>query len=277
MKNLYKKGWIIGGMAMILFVACNCSVLAQIPKVPDYGPDIVDKTVNQKRDSIDQNKVINANENDLIFDRYERMPTFPGEAEELFKFIAKNLRYPIEDLEKGIEGRVIVRFIVRKTGKIENAKVIRSVSKSIDEEALRIVNSLPDFIPGEQGGKKVDIEYTLPVSFKIGSNKKNNVYAVIDKMPQFPGGENELFSFINSHIHYPVSGLDEFPVGKVILRFIITKKGSVTGVEILRSLDPFCDREAVRIIKMLPNFIPGEHKGKKVAVYYTLPVTFELE
>ncbi|MDD4967982.1 MAG: energy transducer TonB [Paludibacter sp.] len=277
MKNQYKKCWVIGGMTVILIVACSFLGNAQTPNTPTYGTNIVDKTVNQKKDSIDQNKNINANENNLIIDRYERMPTFPGGSKELFKFISKNLRYPIEDIEKGIEGRVIVRFIVRKTGKIENAKVVRSVSKSIDEEALRIVNSLPDFIPGEQGGKKVDIEYTLPVPFKISSNTKNNVYTVVDKMPQFPGGDSELFSFINSHIHYPVAGLDEFPVGKVILRFIITKKGSVTGVEILRSLDPFCDREAVRVIKMLPNFIPGEHKGKKVAVYYTLPVTFKME
>jgi protein TonB len=103
----------------------------------------------------------------------------------------------------------------------------------------------------------------------------NKVYAVTEKMPQFPGGEDSLINFIYKKIRLPETGAEGNGIpGKVIVRFIVTKSGSVTRVEVVRSLDPACDREAIRVIKILPDFIPGEHNGRKVAVYYTLAVSF---
>lgn len=105
------------------------------------------------------------------------------------------------------------------------------------------------------------------------------IYKVIEQMPQFPGGEAEMLGYISKNIIYPpimgqcYNGIQ----GKVILRFVVEKDGSVSNVEVIRSLDMDMDKEAVRVIKKMPNFIPGKQNGKVIRVYYTIPVTFKLE
>lgn len=276
MKDQDKKGWIILVMTVFLIFAYPFLGIAQKMQVTTNGPESIDISTNQRNVSNVQSKSNVVNENDFIFYGYERMPTFPGGEKGLYKFITLNLRYPIEDKEKGIEGKVLVRFIVRKTGEIENAEVVRSVSNLIDEEALRIVSLMPDFIPGEQGGQKVDIVLTLPILFKINSKIKKNIYNVVEKMPQFPGGESALCTFIARNLHYPpIEGCGI--QGKIILRFVITESGFVSDVEVIRSFGKDCDNEAVRVVEKLPKWIPGEHNGQKVAVYYTLPIAFKME
>jgi TonB family protein len=97
----------------------------------------------------------------------------------------------------------------------------------------------------------------------------------LEQMPQFPGGEKELFKFINKNLKYPVTEPDV--IGKVICRFIVNKDGSVSNIEVIRSLEPECDKEAIRVIKLLPKFIPGKMNGSNVRVWYTIPITFKLE
>jgi TonB family protein len=103
---------------------------------------------------------------------------------------------------------------------------------------------------------------------------KLKIYDIVEKMPMFPGGEEELYKFINLNLIYPNS--DNDLQGKVICRFAVDLDGSVIRPEILRSLDPTCDKEAVRVIKLL-NFIPGKHNGQIVRVYYTIPISFKPE
>ena len=105
---------------------------------------------------------------------------------------------------------------------------------------------------------------------------QDSILTVTEKMPQFPGGDSALMTFICKKLHYPP--IDGCGIqGKVIILFIITKSGAVSHVEVLRSFDPACDKEAITVIKKLPRWIPGEHNGKKVAVYYTIPIVFKLE
>jgi len=216
------------------------------------------------------------NNKHLPSDYYESMPSFHGGDAKLMNYIKKNINYPLEDKVKGIEGKVIVRFTVTKTGKIKDVTILRGISKQIDEEAIRIATTLPDFIPGTLAkGKPADIEYTLPIVFKI--EPTNNVYEVVEKMPQFPGGDGALSKAIEKNIIYPRFEFEGFYGGKVIVKFIITKKGKISNAKILKSLDPFYDKKAIRTIKLLPKWIPGEHDGKKVNVYYTLPVIFRLQ
>jgi protein TonB len=106
---------------------------------------------------------------------------------------------------------------------------------------------------------------------------EEKVYTVIEQMPQFPGGEAELLNYINKNIKYPVIAQENGVQGKVILRFVVSKSGTVDKVEVIRSLDPACDKEAVRVVKTLPRFIPGKQNGVNVSVWYTLPVTYRLE
>ena len=99
---------------------------------------------------------------------YEKMPVFPGGNDSLLNFIRKNLRLdPKIENGHGIPGKVIVRFVVSKTGEVTNVGVVRSLNPACDKEAIRVVKLLPKFTPGEQNGKKVDVWYTLPVFFKL--------------------------------------------------------------------------------------------------------------
>ena len=101
-------------------------------------------------------------------DLYMEMPEFPGGQEELLYFLQKNVKYPKIAQENGIQGRVIVQFVVAKDGKIEEAVVVRSGGDpSLDKEALRVIKSMPRWIPGKQRGKPVRVQYTVPVNFRL--------------------------------------------------------------------------------------------------------------
>lgn len=110
-----------------------------------------------------------------IFIEVEKMPKFGQEDEEglaFRKYIAENLKYPAEAAKKGIEGRVFVQFIVDYQGKVKDTKVIRGVHELLDAEALRVVETSPDWIPGTQRGKAVNVQYVFPISFVLGKDKK---------------------------------------------------------------------------------------------------------
>src|SRR5690606_17038916 len=102
-----------------------------------------------------------------IFFIVEEMPEFPGGELELRKFIANNIKYPVAAQEKGMQGRVYVTFVVDKNGEVANAKIARGVDPALDKEALRVVNSLPKWIPGKQRGQTVNVSYTVPINFAL--------------------------------------------------------------------------------------------------------------
>ncbi len=104
----------------------------------------------------------------------------------------------------------------------------------------------------------------------------SKVYTVVEQMPEFPGGEFELLKFIMQNLKNPSVNGEEMVEGKVICRFIVDVDGSVIQPEVIRSLDRFCDAEALKVIRLLPKFIPGKQNGKNVRVWYTILVTFKL-
>lgn len=104
---------------------------------------------------------------DEVYINIEQMPVFPGGEKELLSYIGKNLKYPIIDQENNVQGKVILRFVVSKTGMVDKVEVLRSLSRTADSEAIRVVKSLPKFIPGRQNGANVSVWFTLPVTFKL--------------------------------------------------------------------------------------------------------------
>ena len=103
----------------------------------------------------------------VIYRSAEQMPRFPGGEAALMKYIKSHIQYPAEALKSRIEGSVILQFVVDKTGKIGEVKVVRSVDKDLDKEAVRVIKSMPKFTPGRQNGQAVSVWYTLPVTFKL--------------------------------------------------------------------------------------------------------------
>jgi TonB family protein len=106
-----------------------------------------------------------------VFDKVDEMPQFPGGMPAMMQYLSSNIRYPEDAKEAGAQGRVIVSFIVEKDGSISNAKVTKPTYSSLDEEALRLVSAMPNFIPGKQNGEAVRVKYSFPVSFRLGSKE----------------------------------------------------------------------------------------------------------
>lgn len=102
-----------------------------------------------------------------IYDAPEVMPEYPGGMQAMMNFIGENVKYPEDAKEKNISGKVFVSFVVEKDGSVSEAKVVKGVCESIDNEALRVVNAMPKWTPGKMDGKNVRVKYTLPFTFKL--------------------------------------------------------------------------------------------------------------
>ena len=113
--------------------------------------------------------------------------------------------------------------------------------------------------------------------FSEDYDPEGEVFVVVEEMPSFPGGESAMQAFIRKNLKYPQIALENGISGRVICTFVIDGKGKITGVEVLRSVDPNLDREALRVINMMPDWKPGKQQGKPVRVRYTLPVVFRLQ
>ncbi len=102
-----------------------------------------------------------------VFDVVEQMPSFPGGPAALMQYLGSNIKYPVVAEENGVQGRVVCTFVVEKDGSITDVRVIKSVDPSLDREAVRVVKSMPKWIPGKQNGSAVRVKYTVPVTFRL--------------------------------------------------------------------------------------------------------------
>jgi protein TonB len=106
-------------------------------------------------------------EQDSIYVKPDKMPQYRGGMDGLYRYLRENIRYPEKAAKKNIQGKVLVSFVVDKNGKIKQVKLVESVDKALDKEALRVVSNMPRWIPGEKEGKKVNVRFTLPVIFNL--------------------------------------------------------------------------------------------------------------
>ena len=124
-------------------------------------------THRQRRERQDNVDFFGAQQQTTTNDASHAMPQFPGGSTALMQWINKNINYPKDAAEKGIQGRVVVEFVVEKDGSITEVNVIRAVNPSLDKEAQRVVKSMPNWIPGKQNGKPVRVKYTIPITFRL--------------------------------------------------------------------------------------------------------------
>lgn len=126
-----------------------------------------ERKLNKKNDIADIQQEVTQVEDEKVRDAIEQMPQFPGGDDELIKFLIDNVKYSVIAQENGIQGRVICQFVVNKDGSIVDVEVVRSVDPSLDKEAIRVIKSMPKWIPGKKNGVNVNVRYTLPVDFKL--------------------------------------------------------------------------------------------------------------
>ncbi len=136
-----------------------------------------------------------------------------------------------------------------------------------------------DFKEGSDEGTKQMTEEKVIVEEKVEVAPKEDrtVFEVVEQMPKFPGGDAALMSFLSSHIKYPAIAEENGVQGRVVCTFVVEKDGSITDVKVAKGVDPSLDKEAVRVIKSMPKWIPGKQNGSAVRVKFTVPVTFRLQ
>jgi len=299
--------------------------------------------------------------NGYTYKDVSKVPQFPGGDKALMNYLVQHIKYPIIDQENGYQGKVVVQFVIDRSGKVKDPKVVTSVSPGLDREALRVLSQIPDWIPGEINGKKENIYYTLPFVFEIegepsrhSSNVKfdslqivldgqilpmsfkskwlnfskltslntivpkkekekkeliekyglaaangviiaiskkedpvskaevrlekdslgNIIYDVVEKMPEYQGGDVELMNFLKKNLIYPEAEKNKNIQGHVIVFFVVNTLGKIEQAKVLKSLSPECDKEALRVINLMTNWIPGKQNGVPVSVRYTLPIKF---
>ena len=121
---------------------------------------------------------------------------------------------------------------------------------------------------------KEDIAAPEPPKHVVEETK---IFTVVEQMPMFPGGDGALMSYLSSNIHYPTVAAENGVQGRVVVGFVVERDGSITDVNVLRSVDPSLDREAMRVVKSMPKWTPGKQNGSAVRVKYQVPVTFRLQ
>ncbi len=138
---------------VLMMTVGDIACAQNVPLIID--PDKVDEYLAERKDTIN------------VYDVVEQMPRFPGGQGRILEFIEKNLRYPKELEETCVQGRVIIAFVVERSGKLSNIRVVKSVHPALDKEALRVVKLMPRWIPGRQNGITVRVKYIIPVTFQL--------------------------------------------------------------------------------------------------------------
>ena len=121
---------------------------------------------------------------------------------------------------------------------------------------------------------KEDIAAPEPPKHVVEETK---IFTVVEQMPMFPGGDAALMGYLRDNIHYPTVAAENGVQGRVVVGFVVERDGSITDVNIIRSVDPSLDREAMRVVKSMPRWTPGKQNGSAVRVKYQVPVTFRLQ
>jgi len=199
-------------------------------------------------------------DDEKAFEHVEKMPVFPGGDMAMMEFLSKNIKYPVEAQKKELQGRVVVSFVVEKDGSLSDVKVAKSVDPQLDEEALRVVKSMPNWTPGMHNGKTVRVKYYVPISYRLNgpatktdgqtapalrpadsptaqpsASSGEKPYEVVEQMPEFPGGMRAMMEYLSSNVKYPVEAQKMGEQGRVIVGFIVEKDGTVSNAKVVKS------------------------------------------
>lgn len=134
-----------------------------------------------------------------------------------------------------------------------------------------------DIASTEDVGQKVEIKY-VPVAVEEEEPEEQTIFEVVEQMPEFPnGGLAGLMKYLSKNIKYPTIAQENGTQGRVTVQFVVNKDGSIVDAKVLRGVDPYLDKEAIRVISAMPKWKPGMQRGKPVRVKYTVPVMFRLQ
>ena len=204
----------------------------------------------------------------------EQMPNFPGGEAALKDYISEHLVYPQEAKDAGVVGCVYIGVVVMEDGSLACTKVLKGLGHGCDEAALEVFKDMPKWMPAMQRGKAICYPYEVPFFFGI---VEQEMIHTVENMPEYPGGFEAMFDFINANLDYPQEAKDAAIEGKVFVSFIVEIDGSVSSIKLLRGIGYGCDEAAMDVVRKMPKWKPATQRGKPVRVQYQLPFNFKLE
>ena len=187
-------------------------------------------------------------------------------------------------------GKMVAAFTVDTDGSVKNIKLVEFIDSDSAIEMIRVLNACPKWEPAKRNGKPISIEIKYPMVFKPKataakvvpqkkatdsiSNPEDKIYntSAVESKPEFPGGIKEFYAYVAHNYKVPnVKGLS----GKVFVKFVIEKDGSVTDIKVIRDIGYGSGEEAIRMLSKCPKWIPGQQMGKPVRVEYMLPINIK--
>ena len=117
--------------------------------------------------TVSAQKTVVSQKNDQIFDVVEQMPEYPGGMQALFEFLKENIKYPEDAQKQKVEGRVLAKFVIETDGSISDIEVVKNAFPSLDAEAVRVIQAMPNWTPGKQKGQAVRVKYVVPINFNL--------------------------------------------------------------------------------------------------------------
>lgn len=184
-------------------------------------------------------------------------------------------KYEVADMDFAFEEEIEIQQTSQETPPPPPPPAVQEV------EVLNIVEDDKEVASVEintEDDKDVEVIIAAPVEAPVEEEEEEVVFVVVEKMPEFPGGQQALFKYLSENVKYPVIAQENGIQGRVICQFVVNKDGAIVDVEVVRSGgDPSLDKEAIRVIKSMPKWKPGTQRGKAVRVKYTVPVNFRLQ
>ncbi len=232
------------------------------------------------------------------------LPMYTGGSAEMNRFISNTLSYPADAAERNIQGLVVYTFVVEKDGTLSNFKIIHRADPQLDAEALRILQLMPPWRPARHKGEIVRAESYVPMYFKLNKQarrtpvktrpsesatarayaktdptiiEQNEILTIVDQMPRYQYGEEGLGEFISHNIRYPKEARQLGIEGRILCSFIVATDGSISNIEVVEGLHPQLDNEAIRVLGLMPRWVPGMNGGAQVNVKCLLPIDFTID
>jgi len=220
---------------------------------------------------------------------------FPGGYDAFMNFFKSNFKFPAESIKKDYTSYIDANFNISEKGEITNIKIVKGLDEACDKEALRIIKIMPKWTPYLIDGKPISIEIKMHIGIKVDQAYPSNspivtigagigpatatdedkLLLMVQQNPELKGGYEVMLKFLKDNMHYPEVAQKEGIQGTVFVQFVISKTGKISNVKILRGIGGGCDEEALRVVKIMPDWTPGRNEGKEVSVKFQIPVKFQ--
>lgn len=235
---------------------------------------------------------LDSNRNKMKYTPLLQNAEFPGGKNAMYEWLNSNLVYPKSRGLKGIEGKVIISFTIDTFGNPTNYVIEESNDQTFSDATKYLVDIMPNWTPANLDGEKINFNFTLPIRFAVDQQGRSTfdestqlidlyingepVLTEASEMPEFIGGDEKMYEYIQANLKYPELALENKIEGNSIVSFIVLNTGELTDVKAVKKIGWEMDREAIRIIKSMPKWKPGKMNGEPAHVRFTVPVKFRI-